>query len=64
MLTQQGATDWPYVLFALPRIAGIALGIGALAWFSAPVLQRPLFALIFGALMGLLGGVSFVMTAA
>ncbi len=64
MLTQQRAIDWSYVLFSLPRILGIALAVGGLAWVTAPLLQRPLFALAFGALTGLLGGVAFVIAAA
>ena len=63
MLTQMRGMDWPYLAFSLPRIAGIASVVGVLAWFLAGVLQRHLLALLFGAIIGLVGGAAFVAAA-
>ena len=63
MLTQMREIDWSYLAFALPRIAGIASVVGVLAWFLACVLQRHLLALLFGAIIGLVGGEAFVAAA-
>ena len=63
MLTQMRGMDWTYLAFALPRIAGIASVVGVLAWFLAGVLQRHLLALLFGAIIGLVGGAAFVAAA-
>ena len=63
MLTQMREIDWSYLAFALPRIAGIASVVGVGAWFLAAVLQRHLLALLFGAIIGLVGGAAFVAAA-
>ena len=63
MLTQLREIDWPYLAFAFPRIAGIASVVGLSAWFLARFLQRYLLALLFGAIIGLLGGAAFVAAA-
>ena len=63
MLTQMREIDWPYLAFALPRIAGIASVVGVLAWFLAGLFQRHLLALLFGAIIGLVGGAAFVAAA-
>ena len=63
MLTQMREIDWSYLAFAIPRIAGIASVVGVVAWFLAGVLQRHLLALLFGAIIGLVGGAAFVAAA-
>ena len=63
MLTQMREIDWPYLAFALPRVAGIASIVGVLAWLLSSVLQRHLLALLFGATIGLVGGAAFVAAA-
>ena len=63
MLTQMREIDWPYLAFALPRMAGIAAVVGVLAWLLANLLQRHLLALLFGAIIGLVGGAAFVAAA-
>ena len=63
MLTKMRGMDWTYLAFALPRIAGIASVVGVLAWFLAGLLQRHLLALLFGAIIGLVGGAAFVAAA-
>ena len=63
MLMQMQEIDWPYMAFALPRIAAIAAVVAVLAWFLAGLLQRHLLALLFGAIIGLVGGAAFVAAA-
>ena len=64
MLVQIQRLDWGYLLFALPRISLIALGAGLLAWVLAPLLQKPLVALLFGAVAGFAGASMYVAAAA
>ena len=64
MLVQMQSLDWSYLLFALPRISVIALCTGLLAWLLASILQRPLAALLFGALTGFIGACIYVTGAA
>jgi hypothetical protein len=64
MLVQTQRLDWGYLLFALPRISLIALGAGLLAWALAPLLQRTLIALLFGAVTGFAGACLYVAAAA
>ena len=64
MLVQLQRLDWDYLLFALPRISLIALGAGLFAWALAPFLQKPLVALLFGAVTGFAGACMYVAAAA
>ena len=63
MLVQTQRLDWGYLLFALPRISLISLCAGLLAWALASLLQRPLVALLFGAVTGFAGACLYVVAA-
>ena len=64
MLVQLQRLDWGYLLYALPRISMIALGAALLAWGLASLLQKPLVALLFGAVTGFAGACLYVAAAA
>ena len=64
MLLQYRSVDFPYLLFALPRIAAISLSVAVLAHLAGRRLRSALAAGLFGVIAGFLGGVAFVVAAA
>ena len=63
MLTQYRAIDIDYLLFALLRVSAISLLVTVVAALLAHRLRSVVRALLFGAVLGLVGGVAYVAAA-
>ena len=63
MLTHYRAIDTDYLLFALLRISAISLLVAVMAALLAHRLRSVVRALLFGAVLGLVGGVAYVAAA-
>jgi hypothetical protein len=64
MLLHYRAIDFTYLSFALLRIAAISTVVAAVAFAAGRHLRSLAVAAIFGAVVGLIGGVAFVAAAA